>query len=114
VLERVGRRRGTRYFPSRRFYAVLGERGRYTHRRGLDRQANMELLCRHLADHAGSGCPMRELQEVLPGQSRDQIKRLLDELRQEGRVRLEGVRRWARWYPAVRPGPDGNEDADES
>jgi ATP-dependent DNA helicase RecG len=99
ILERVGRGRGTRYLLSRRFHAAIGERGGYTRRRGLDRETSKELLHRHIRDHAKSGCPMADLQEVLPGHSRAQIKRLLDELRREGRARLEGVRRWARWYP---------------
>ena len=104
IIERFGRGRGTRYILSRRFHAALGERGGYTRRRGLDREASKELLHRHLRDHRSTGCPMAELQEVLPGQSRAQIKRLLDELREEGRARLEGERRWARWFPE---GPRG-------
>lgn len=107
ILERVGRGRATRYLLSRRFHAALGDRGGYTRRRGLDREASKELLYRHLRDHAEAGSPMAELQEVLPGQSRAQIKRLLDELRREGRARLEGVRRWARWYPGKGPGGQG-------
>lgn len=98
ILETVGRGRGTRYLLSRRFHAAIGERGGYTRRRGLDRETTKELLHRHLRDQGSVGCPMSELQQVLPGQSRAQIKRLLDELRQEGRVRLEGVRRWANWF----------------
>jgi ATP-dependent DNA helicase RecG len=98
ILETVGRGRGTRYLLSRRFHAALGEPGGYTRRRGLDRETSKELLYRHLRDQAGAGCPMAELQQVLPGQSRAQIKRLVDELRQEGKACLEGSRRWARWY----------------
>jgi ATP-dependent DNA helicase RecG len=98
ILESVGRGRGTRYLLSRRFHAALGEPGGYTRRRGLDRETSKELLYRHLRDRAGAGCPMAELQQVLPGQSRAQIKRLLDELRREGRAYLQGVRRWARWH----------------
>jgi ATP-dependent DNA helicase RecG len=100
ILEAVGRGRGTRYLLSRRFHAALGERGGYTRRRGLDRETSKELLHRHLRDQTRAGCQMAELQQVLPGQSRAQIKRLLDDLRREGRARLEGVRRWARWFHA--------------
>jgi len=101
VLERVGKGRGTRYLLSRRFYAALGKRGAHTRRRGLDREANKALLHQHLVSHAGEkGCPMAELQEVLPGQSRVQIRRLLNELRENGKARLEGERRWARWFPS--------------
>ena len=38
-----------------------------------------------------------ELQEVLPAQSRDHIKRLLSKLRRKGQVRLVGERQGARW-----------------
>lgn len=106
VVESIGRGRGTRYLLSRRFYAALGRRGMYTRRRGLDREHNKALLLRHLHDQAGAGSPMAELQQVLPGQSRAQLKRLLDELRGEGLVRLEGQRRWARWFAEdIRNGP---------
>lgn len=105
VIERIGRGRGTRYILSRRFHSALGERGGYTRRRGLDRETSKELLHRHLSDHGSTGCPMAELQEVLPGQSRAQIKRLLEELRETGRARLVGERRWARWFPEPVGGP---------
>ena len=98
VVESVGWGRGTRYLLSRRFHAALGDRGGYTRRRGLDRGACKEILYSHLRDQGDRGCPMAELQQVLPGQSRAQIKGLLYELRREGRTRLEGSRRWARWY----------------
>lgn len=97
ILERVGRGRGTRLLLSRRFYRHLGKAGVYTRKRGLDRETNKELLVRHVREGAATGCPMSELQQVLPAQSRDQLKRLLDELRREGRVRLVGQRRGSRW-----------------
>ena len=40
---------------------------------------------------------MEELTQVLPSKSRDQVKRLLQELRLEGRVHARGTRRGARW-----------------
>lgn len=101
VVESMGRGRGTRYILSRRFYAAMGRRGVYTRRRGLDREENKALLLRHLRELGGSGCPMSELQQVLPTKSRDQIKKLLNELREQGLVQVEGQRRWAKWF-AVR------------
>jgi|GEM_PF-5991059 len=47
------------------------------------------------------GSAMAELQQALPGQSRAQLKRLLDGLRSAGLVRLEGERRWARCFAQV-------------
>jgi hypothetical protein len=52
------------------------------------------------------GCPMSELQQVLPSQSRAYVSRLLSELREEAGARLEGTRRWARWYPAAPRPPE--------
>ncbi len=101
ILERIGRGRGTHYMPSRRFHVAMGTQAAYTRRRGLDRETKKELLYKHVSNNALSGCPMAEFQEVLPEQSRDQIKQMLYELREEGRVCLRGERRWARWFPII-------------
>lgn len=101
VIETVGRGRGVRYLLSRRFYVATGQSGVYTRRRGLDRAQNQELLVAHLRRSGARGCPMSELEQVLPSQSRAQIKSLLQALRVSGRVRLDGARRWARWVLAV-------------
>jgi len=97
IIERLGRGRGVRLLLSQRFYRRLGKAGVYTRKRGLDRETNKALLVRHLWESGDAGCPMSELQQVLPAQSRDQLKRLLSELRREGRVRIFGERRGARW-----------------
>jgi ATP-dependent DNA helicase RecG len=101
VIERVGRGRGTRYLLSRRFYRFLGRAGTYTRRRGLDRETNKSLLVRHIEDSAATGTTLGELQGVLPDLSRYQVQGLLRALRDEGRVRVQGQRRWARWVPAA-------------
>lgn len=41
---------------------------------------------------------MTEIEQVVPHLSRPTIKRMLDELRAEGKAVLRGARRWARWY----------------
>ena len=97
IIERVGRGRGVRQLLSQRFYRRLGKAGVYTRKRGLDRETNKALLIRHLQESGDAGCPVSELQQVLPAQSRDQLKRLLSELRGEGRVQLVEERRGARW-----------------
>jgi len=100
LVEAVGRGRGSRYFLSRRFSTALGQRGAHTRRRGLDRETNKEILVRHLTEVGAEGCPVRELQDVLPGLSLKQIQTLLYQLRVERRVMLQGQRRWARWIIA--------------
>ncbi len=97
AIERIGRGRGTRYLLSRRFYSAVGARGTYTRRRGLDREENKAILLLHLRGRGKEGCAISELQLVLPGRSRDQIKRMLGQMRDEGSIRLVGERRWARW-----------------
>lgn len=105
VVERIGRGRGARLILSRALYAVMGATGAYTRKRGLDHETNKALLLKHLEDSRGKGCPLSELQQVLPQLSPRHIQRLMDELREEKRVRLEGRRRWARWL-FVSPGEE--------
>lgn len=106
MIERVGRGRGARYLLSRRFYRFLGRAGAYTRRKGLDRETNKSLLPRHIDDSTASGTTLAELQEVLPGLSRDQAQTLLRELKREGqRVAVRGVTKAARWFPV---GPKRN------
>jgi ATP-dependent DNA helicase RecG len=100
VIERIGRGRGTRYLLSRRFYRFLGRAGAYTRKRGLDRETNKTLLERHIEASAETGTTLGELQEVLPGLSRDQVRTLVRELRRDGRVEVRGTTKAARWYPA--------------
>jgi ATP-dependent DNA helicase RecG len=108
VVERHGRGRGVRYLLSRGLYAALDRRGTYTRERGLDRQTNKELLCKHIRENDAEGSPWRDLCQVLPALSRSQLQALLHELRGEGRIRVAGTRRWARWH--VGPGMSKPED----
>ena len=110
LLERVGRGRGTRYLLSRRFYRAIGRAGAYTRRRGLDRETNKTLLVKHVESTGAAGAVLAELQQVLPGLSRAQVQGLLRELRDGGRIRVEGRRRWARWFA----GPTRSQIAQES
>jgi ATP-dependent DNA helicase RecG len=98
IIEFVGRGRGTRYMLGRRYYHAAGRTGVYTRKRGLDRETNKALLLRHLLDNSeGSG--LKELQQVLPALSADQVHRLLKELRAQELVRNVGATRASRWLP---------------
>lgn len=97
AIETVGRGRGARYMLSRRFYAMVGQKGAYTRRRGLDRGTNKALLLEHLrANPVGSA--VSELHQVLPHLNQRQVRDLLRELRGEGKTYMTGERRWARWH----------------
>jgi ATP-dependent DNA helicase RecG len=98
IIERVGKGRGTLYLLSRRFYRFLGKGGVYTRRRGLDRKTNKALLLQHIKDSAGTGTRLEELQQVLPGLSRDQVRTLLRDLKRDGLVEVCGITKAARWF----------------
>lgn len=103
VIERVGKGRGARLMLSRALYAVMGSTGAYTRKKGLDHETNKALLLQHMSDSKGQGCPLNELQQVLPALSARQVQRLLHELRADGKAEVKGRRRWARWYSKQGP-----------
>jgi ATP-dependent DNA helicase RecG len=100
IIESVGRGRGTRYLLSRRFHAETGQKGVYTRKRGLDRDANKALLLRHIAENASTGSKLDELLQVLPALSRFQVQTLVRELKRDGLVAKHGTTNAARWFPS--------------
>lgn len=99
IVEALGRGRGVRYILSRRLYSFLGRKGVYTRKRGLDRETNKALLMKHIQDNKQGGSQLRELLQVLPSLSRNQVQTLLRELKVEGQVHSMGHTRAGRWYP---------------
>lgn len=99
AVEQVGRGRGTRYILARSLYGVLGRKGVYTRKRGLDRETNKALLLKHIRDCAADGTRMEEFRQVLPTLGRAQIQVFLRELRREGLAHKHGNTKAARWYP---------------
>jgi ATP-dependent DNA helicase RecG len=80
---------------------ITGKSGTYTRRKGLDKETNKELLLKHIKRNKAEGRPLRDLQEVLPNHSRQQIQRLLAELKREEMAFSKGKTRRARWYPTA-------------
>lgn len=95
ALERTGR---GKLILSQRYRAFAGDEPLHTLEKGLSRGAEKALLREHLKAAGEAGSPMQELMEVLPGRSRDYVKRRLDELRDEGAAALVGQRKQARWH----------------
>ena len=112
AIERVGRGRGVRYLLSRRYYRMIGRGGTYTRRRGLDKETNKALLLKHINDNQDRGSPLRELREVLPMLSRNQVQGLLRELKAAGQVHKRGRTRGALWFPG--PGDPHAEHGDKT
>jgi hypothetical protein len=86
IIERIGRGRGVRFILSRKFHSFLGQHGAYTRRKGLDRETNKALLCKHILENQEAGSAFHDLEQVLPALSRNQVQKLLQELKAEGRI----------------------------
>lgn len=99
IIEKVGRGRGVHYILSRKFFHFLGKKGVYTRQKGLDRETNKTLLMKHIVENRAEGSKLSDLIDVLPALSKNQVQRLLQELKSEGRARLSGVTKAGRWYP---------------
>lgn len=96
AIERHGRKK---YTLSNRYYAMVGKKGVYTRKRGLDKETNKALLLQHIVRNAKTGSTAREFQQVLPNCTRNQIYPLISELKKEGKIEAVGNRRNAVWYP---------------
>ncbi len=98
ALERVGVGRGVRYVLAMRFYTMTDRKGVYTRKVGLDKETNKALLLKHIRNSKTEGTRMDEFQQVLPGLSRFQIVRLLNEMKDTGLIFKEGRTRATRWF----------------
>lgn len=96
VIEKAGRK----YILSRRFYKFVGKKGVYTRKRGLDRETNKALLLKHITDNKRTGSQLKELKDVLPALSHNQVQKLLADLKRERKITVVGRTRAARWFPA--------------
>jgi ATP-dependent DNA helicase RecG len=76
----------------------VGKTGVHTRLEGLPRETNKELLLKDIKASGEEGAPFRELQQVLPMLSRKQVQLLLNSLREEGKISLQGERKNARWH----------------
>jgi ATP-dependent DNA helicase RecG len=103
MIEKIGQGRGVKYILSRRFYKWLDSTGTHTRKAGLDRETNKALLLKHISSTGDKGAPLKDLQQVLPALSRDQIYRLLKELRKDESVQSLGSTRASRWYAQSAP-----------
>lgn len=95
IVEHIGRKK---YVLARSLYAATGKAGVHTRRVGLDRDTNKELLLKHIRENNAVGTPFKELQQVLPSLSRNQIQVLMRELKDDGKIFCKGKTSAARWY----------------
>jgi ATP-dependent DNA helicase RecG len=98
ILEKKGR---GKLLLSRKYYSFVGRKGTYTRKRGLDREHNKALLFKHIAENKKEGSPLRELSDVLPNLTTNQLQSLVKELKTEKKIYSEGTTRAAKWYPCI-------------
>jgi ATP-dependent DNA helicase RecG len=97
AVESQGRGKGRRSFLSRALYETMGTPGVHTRQQGLDYETNKALLLKHLSSCSTGEAPIKDLEQVLPAQSRASILRMLNELRDEGRIKLHRAARASLW-----------------
>ena len=95
LVEHVSR---NKFVLARSLYEVADQTGVHTRLVGLDRDTNKELILKHIPMNREKGTPFRELEQVLPSHSRNQIKVLVRELHQADLIYVVGKTSAARWY----------------
>ena len=98
IVEHIGRKK---YVLARSLYAATGKTGVHTRHVGLDKDTNKALLLKHIRQNNDVGTPFKELQQVLPGLTRGQIQRLMQELKDSHQVYPQGKTSAARWFANV-------------
>jgi ATP-dependent DNA helicase RecG len=101
LVEHVGR---DKYVLARSLYEAADKTGVHTRVVGLDRDTNKELLLKHIRKNGDKGTPLKELMQVLPSHSRKQIQVLLGELRDSGRLQMQGKTNGAKWFASDEAG----------
>ncbi|HJK93564.1 MAG TPA: putative DNA binding domain-containing protein [Polyangiaceae bacterium LLY-WYZ-15_(1-7)] len=99
LIERRGNTKARTYMLARDFYAEEGAKAEYTRQVGLDRARQEELVLNHAAHHGSVA--RKDVLELCRTLTPDQATQLLARLVRDGRLRREGVRRWARYYPVT-------------
>lgn len=95
VIERVARK----LMLSRTFYEFIDKKGIYTRKQGLDRETNKQLLMKHIRENQKQGSRLKDLKDVLPSLTHNQIQTLLKEMKRDGLIHPRGRTNAARWYP---------------
>ena len=96
VIEKV---RGKNFVLSGSFHKFIDRRGTYTRKIGLDKEENKALLMKHIELNKNEGSPYRDLLQVLPSKTREQVRWLLKGLMRDGQIHYKGFGTVSRWYP---------------
>ncbi len=95
IIESIGKGRGTKYILSKRYYETIGQSGKHTRIKGLNRNQIKELIINHISE----GKPAHRI-DLITGFSEcnpQDISNILQELRKAGRIYFKGDRRTGQW-----------------
>jgi ATP-dependent DNA helicase RecG len=95
IVEHISHKK---FVLARSLYEATGKLGVHTRLVGLDRDTNKELLLKHIRKNDSNGTPFKELEQVLPSHSRNQLKVLVRELQQSDLIYIVGKTSAARWF----------------
>ena len=95
----IERGKGRTFILAHRYYAITGQKGVYTRKKGLDRDQNLALLLKHIVKNKETGSKLEELRQVLPALSASQVQSLVRSLQRKGEVFLKGRTQQGRWFP---------------
>lgn len=100
IVERIAR---GKVVLSHRFYPAIGTRAIAIQKRDATRERSKADLFELIGENKATGVAMEAILGVMPTLSRSSVKRVLDELRREGRVHPVGTKRSVRWFPGPAP-----------
>ncbi len=98
IIEKVGRTSGAKYILSHKWYQYKERPGLYTKIVGLSREKNKELILTHLIKNP-EGAKSADFQDAL-GLDQKTVNNMLQELKQENKVRFEGAKASGKWFIA--------------
>jgi DNA-binding transcriptional ArsR family regulator len=85
------------YILSRDIYDTGDKPKVITSQEMSDKETNKELVIQYIQNSSRKGISIGELQQAVPALSHKQVRLLLEKLREEGLVELQGEKKGARW-----------------
>ncbi len=101
VIEKTSQGSEIIYLFSKRYFDFIQKREVKIGNRNSDRDVNKGLILQCIKKNFQSGSSLQELMGVLPDLSKAQFQKLLQEMKHQGVIRVEGATRGSLWYPCL-------------
>lgn len=96
IIESVGKGRGTKYILSSRYYETVGQSGKHTRIKGLNRDKIKELILNHIKE--GKSSRRSDLISGFSEYNPQDISNILQELRKAGKIIHKGSKITGLWH----------------